>query len=106
MHVAIAYLVLFHPCRFESLLSLGKRLVPSSPSSPEVKERMKQLSQERAAVKEAWENRNEILKQCTNLQVIYFISCFLNRSKECTYLHYMLCFCIEHICKKNKKINK
>ncbi|XP_065894234.1 spectrin beta chain, non-erythrocytic 1-like isoform X3 [Dysidea avara] len=55
--------------KFESLLSLGKRLVPSSPSSPEVKERMKQLSQERAAVKEAWENRNEILKQCTNLQL-------------------------------------
>ena len=75
MHVANTYLVMFHPYRFESLLSLGKKLVPSSPSSPEVKERMKQLSQERAAVKEAWENRNEILKQCTDLQVMYFKEC-------------------------------
>jgi len=56
--------------RFDSLLSLGKKLLPSCPSSPEVKERMKQLSQERAAVKEAWENRNKLLKQCTDLQVI------------------------------------
>ena len=37
--------------------------------SAEVKERMKLLSQERAAVKEAWENRNKLLKQCTDIQV-------------------------------------
>ena len=28
------------------------------------------LSQERAAVKEAWENRNNLLKQCTDIQVM------------------------------------
>ena len=55
--------------RFEALLALGKKLVPSSPMSAEVKERMKLLSQERAAVKEAWENRNKLLKQCTDIQV-------------------------------------
>ena len=37
--------------------------------SAEVKERMKLLSQERAAVKETWENRNKLLKQCTDIQV-------------------------------------
>jgi len=48
--------------RFDSLLSLGKKLLPSCPSSPEVKERMKQLSQERAAVKEAWENTSKVIE--------------------------------------------
>ena len=38
--------------------------------SPDVRERMKLLSQERAAVKEAWENRNKLLKQCTDIQVL------------------------------------
>ena len=48
---------------------MGKKLVPSSPMSAEVKERIKLLSQERAAVKEAWENSNKLLKQCTDIQV-------------------------------------
>ena len=64
--------------RFDSLLSLGKKLLPSCPSSPEVKEKMKQLSQERTAVKEAWENRNKLLKQCTDLQVIMWCNVFNN----------------------------
>ena len=36
--------------------------------SVEVRERMKLLSQERTAVKEAWENSNKLLKQCTDIQ--------------------------------------
>ena len=60
--------------RFEGLLALGKKLVPSSPMSAEVRERMKLLSQERAAIKEAWENRNKLLKQCTDVQVM--VICF------------------------------
>ena len=55
--------------RFEALLALGKKLVPSSPMSVEVREKMKLLSQERADVKESWENRNKQLKQCTDIQV-------------------------------------
>ena len=37
--------------------------------SVEVREKMKLLSQERADVKESWENRNKLLKQCTDIQV-------------------------------------
>ena len=59
--------------RFEALLAMGKKLIPSSPMSPEVRERMKLLSQERDAVSEAWENRNKLLNQCTDIQVMNII---------------------------------
>ena len=37
--------------------------------SVEVREKIKLLSQERADVKEPWENRNKLLKQYTDIQV-------------------------------------
>ena len=60
----IVHYVLF---RCEALLALGKKPVPNSPISVEVMEKMKLLSQERAAVKEGWEKSNKLLKECTVL---------------------------------------
>ncbi len=58
--------------RFDQLLSLGKRVGatprPKSGGS-EVGGRLRQLTQERAALKESWEKRNKQLKQCSELQV-------------------------------------
>ena len=54
---------------FDQLQSLGKRVSTSEPSSDEVRERMRQLSQERASLREAWEGRNRMLKQCNELQL-------------------------------------
>ena len=61
-----------HFSRFEQLLSLGKRV--SSPSSNQssadlIKERSRELTQDKVAVKEAWEKRSKQLKQCSELQL-------------------------------------
>ena len=60
---------MFYYIYHSGLRALGKKLVPSSPMSAEVRERMKLLSQERATVNKAWENGNKLLKQCTDMQV-------------------------------------
>ena len=56
-------------CRFDELLALGKKLLSSPKGTAEVRERMKQLSQDRAALKEDWDRRNKQLKQWLDLQV-------------------------------------
>ncbi len=47
---------------------MGASPRPKSGGS-EVGGRLRQLTQERAALKEAWEKRNKQLKQCSELQV-------------------------------------
>ena len=54
---------------FDQLQSLGKRVSSSERSGEEVRERIRRLSQERVAVRESWERRNKVLKQCFELQL-------------------------------------
>ena len=57
--------------RFEQLQSLGKRVSsnPSTKSNEElVQERMRQLTQEREALRDSWDKRSKQLKQCSELQ--------------------------------------
>ena len=58
--------------RFDQLQSLGKRVASSSPSQANeaaVADRMRQLTSERANLRELWERRNRQLKQCCELQL-------------------------------------
>lgn len=53
-------------CSFDQLQLLGKRV---SNAGDEVKERLRCLSLERASLRELWEKRCKILKQCHELQL-------------------------------------
>ena len=53
-------------CSFEQLQLLGKRV---SNAGDEVKDRLRCLSLERASLRELWEKRCKILKQCHELQL-------------------------------------
>ena len=58
--------------RFDQLQSLGKKVSSSASSQgmgEKIAERMRQLTTERANLKESWERRNKQLKQCSDLQV-------------------------------------
>ncbi len=58
--------------RFDQLQSLGKTVassVSTQTNDAMVAERMRQLTKERASLKETWERRNKQLKQCSELQL-------------------------------------
>lgn len=58
-------------CRFDQLQSLGKRVASNASTKNNedlVQERMRQLTQDREALREAWEKRSKQLKQCSELQ--------------------------------------
>ena len=55
--------------KFDSLLNLGRRVLPSTKNTQDVQERVTQLTNERAELKELWERRNKQLKQSSDLQV-------------------------------------
>jgi hypothetical protein len=58
--------------RFDQLLSLGKTVsssVSSQANESAVDDRMHQLTNERASLKDSWERRNKQLKQCSELQL-------------------------------------
>lgn len=58
--------------RFDQLQSLGKKVASSASSQSietTVADRMRQLTTERATLKESWERRNKQLKQCSELQL-------------------------------------
>lgn len=55
--------------KFQALQNLGRRVVPSAKDPEEIRERMKQLSQEILSLKELWEKRNKLLKQSSDLQL-------------------------------------
>jgi spectrin beta len=54
--------------RFEALLALGKQMLSASRNAPEVRETMKQLTQERQGLRAAWAARNDQLQDCLQLQ--------------------------------------
>ena len=56
--------------QFESLQNLGQTVASFAKNSDEVRDRMKQLSQEVANLKDKWEKRNKELKQSSDLQVM------------------------------------
>lgn len=58
--------------KFETLVSQGRKVLSSAKNPPEVKERLKQLTQERMILNELWDKRNKQLKQSNDLQVIIF----------------------------------
>lgn len=55
--------------KFDSLLDLGRRVLPSIKSPQDVQDRVSQLTSERAKLKDLWERRNKQLKQSSDLQV-------------------------------------
>ena len=55
--------------KFDSLLDLGRRVLPSSKNPQDIQERVTQLTNERAELKDLWERRNKQLKQSSDLQV-------------------------------------
>lgn len=65
-------MICVHVLRFDQLQSLGKRVVSSATSQANeviVADRMRQLTSERASLRESWERRNKQLKQCCEQQV-------------------------------------
>ena len=61
----------FNLYRFDQLQSLGKRVASNASTKNNeelVQERMRQLTQDREALREAWEKRSKQLKQCSELQ--------------------------------------
>ncbi len=69
LDMVLQYLI---SCRFDQLQSLGKTVsssVSSQTTETIVAERMRQLTTERASLKESWEKRNKQLKQCSELQL-------------------------------------
>lgn len=63
--------------QLEYIQNLGQMVISSSKNSDEVKERMQQLAQELAALKESWEKRNKELKQSSELQVYSRSQCLV-----------------------------
>ena len=60
------------PFRFDQLQSLGKKVASSASSQTvetKIADRMRQLTTERASLRESWERRNKQLKQCSELQL-------------------------------------
>ncbi len=55
--------------QLESLQNLGRSVISSTKNPDEVTERIQQLTQEVASLKDAWEKRNKKLKQSNDLQV-------------------------------------
>lgn len=55
--------------KFNSLLSLGRGVLASAKNPQEIQERFRQLTNERAELKDLWERRNKQLKQSSDLQV-------------------------------------
>lgn len=61
-----------HCNRFDQLQSLGKTVISSASSKSSedsISSRMRQLTTDRASLKESWEKRNKQLKQCSELQL-------------------------------------
>lgn len=56
--------------KFDALIAQGKKVLSFTKSPSEVKERLKQLTQERMLLNELWDRRNKQLKQSNDLQVI------------------------------------
>ena len=80
--------------KFQALQDLGRRVVPSAKNPEEIRERMKQLSQEILSLKELWEKRNKLLKQSSELQVhvLYVVNCniIIVNHIQCIIIKYVL----------------
>ena len=55
--------------KFDALQSLGRRVVPSAKDPDQMREKLKQLSQEMSKLNELWDKRHKQLKQSNDLQV-------------------------------------
>lgn len=55
--------------KFDTLQSLGRRVVPSAKDPDQIREKLKQLSQEMSKLNELWDKRHKQLKQSNDLQV-------------------------------------
>lgn len=55
--------------KFDSLQDLGRRIIPSAKDPDQIREKVKQLSQEMSKLNELWDKRHKQLKQSSELQV-------------------------------------
>ena len=63
--------------QFESIQNLGRSVISSTKTPDEITDRMQQLTQELALLKDVWEKRNKELKQSNDLQVRIHHNCSL-----------------------------
>lgn len=56
-------------CRFDQLIEYGDKMVASNPRMRQVKDRVTTLKQEKAALKDTWCERNDVLLEGQDLQV-------------------------------------
>ena len=56
-------------CRFDQLIEYGQKMAASNPRVRQVKDRIAALKQEKAALKDTWCERNDLLHEGQDLQV-------------------------------------
>ena len=59
-------------CRFDQLIEYGQKKAASNPRMKQVKDRVAALKQEKAALKDTWCERNDVLNEGQDLQVRFF----------------------------------
>ena len=75
--------------KFDSLQDLSRRIIPSTKDPDQIREKVKQLSQEMSALSDLWERRHKHLKQSNELQVMIYCVwnynnfCYIVVFKEC-----------------------
>ena len=57
--------------RFDQLIEYGQKMLASNPRVKQVKDRLTSLKQEKAALKETWFERNDLLNENQDLQVSF-----------------------------------
>ena len=57
--------------RFDQLIEYGQKMMASNPRVKQVKDRLTALKQEKAALKDTWFERNDILNESQDLQVSF-----------------------------------
>lgn len=57
--------------RFDQLIEYGQKMLASNPRVKQVKDRLTALKQEKAALKDTWFERNDLLNESQDLQVSF-----------------------------------
>ena len=57
--------------RFDQLVEYGQKMLTSNPRVKQVKDRLTALKQEKAALKDTWFERNDLLNESQDLQVSF-----------------------------------
>lgn len=57
--------------RFDQLIEYGQKMLASNPRVKQVKDRLTSLKHEKAALKDTWFERNDLLNESQDLQVSF-----------------------------------